>query len=285
MDIFVSQHGGFCDGVKRAYDIVRNLPLEKVRKPVFMLGSLVHNDDVVKQIERRGIRKISQEDFKKSKKGEIGTIIITAHGASPLVFKKAREKGIEIVDTTCPKVTRAQRLTQSYIRNGNQVVLVGDKGHKEVQGIWEWGERKPLLVSNVREAQKIKILSNKKTFVVSQTTQDKELVNRIFQEISKKTKDIELADTICDSTRNRQDEIRELAKKVQAVLIIGGKYSANTRRLFEIAKKINKKTFFIERAQDFSPEAIRRIKKIAIAAGASTPEWIISEVVKKLESR
>ena len=284
MDIFVSQFGGFCDGVKRAYDVVKNLSLENVKKPVFVLGSLVHNDDVVRQIEKRGIGKISQEDFEKSKKGEIGTIIITAHGVSPLVFEKIREKGIELLDTTCPKVTRAQRLTRNYIQRGEQVILVGDKEHKEVQGIWEWGEKKPFIVSSLEEAKRLKVPREKKTFIVSQTTQEKELVNEIFRQIKKKVDDVELTDTICNSTKNRQEEIKKLAKKVQAVLVVGGQYSANTRRLFEISKKINEKTFFIERAQDFSSRSIGKIKKIAIAAGASTPEWIISEVVRKLQS-
>lgn len=284
MDIFVSQFGGFCDGVKRAYDVVKDLSLENVKKPVFVLGSLVHNDDVVRQIEKKGIGKISQEDFEKSKKGEIGTIIITAHGVSPLVFEKIREKGIELLDTTCPKVTRAQRLTRNYIQRGEQVILVGDKEHKEVQGIWEWGEKKPFIVSSLEEAKRLKVPRGKKTFIVSQTTQEKELVNEIFRQIKKKVDDVELADTICNSTKNRQEEIKKLAKKVQAVLVVGGQYSANTRRLFEISKKINEKTFFIEGAQDFSSRSIGKIKKIAIAAGASTPEWIISEVVRKLQS-
>ena len=142
MKIILSQFAGFCDGVRRAFEIVQNIESEKIKKPVYVLGSLVHNQDVVKKIEEKGIHKIDMQKFLEAKPGEIGTVIITAHGAGPKIYEIAKEKNIDVIDTTCPKVIKVQRLAQVYSKRGYDIILVGDKNHKEVQSIFEWGDEK-----------------------------------------------------------------------------------------------------------------------------------------------
>lgn len=284
MKITLSKFAGFCDGVRRAYEIVASLDMEKTKKPVFVLGSLVHNDDVVKKIEEKGIGKISREDFFSSKKGEIGTIIITAHGDDPGTFEKAKENGIEIVDTTCPNVIKVQRLARVFAKRGVQVVLVGDKDHKEVRSIYEWGNKVPVVVSSEEETKNLNLDKNKKIIIISQTTQNKEKVEKIFSILKGDFFDVELINTVCLATENRQEEMRHLASSHDAVVVIGGAESANSRRLFEIARAINENSFFVENASQIESGQLLGKENVLISAGASSPDWVIEEVVDKIGS-
>jgi len=294
MKITLSQFAGFCDGVKRAFETVSALVTEnpgsdtfeyqgrKMKKPVFVLGSLVHNQDVVSKIEEKNIKKISIEEFSKAKKGEIGTIIITAHGIGPKVYAVAEEKEIAIIDTTCPKVIKVQRLAQTFIKKGYNLILVGDKDHKEVKSIYEWGEEKAFVVSNDKELEEINFDPGQKIIILSQTTQSQDFLQSVYEYIRKKYKDVEIIDTICMETRQRQDELKKIAKASDAMVIIGSTESANSTRLFEISKKINPRSVFISRVGELDDNFFRGVEKVGVTAGASTPEWIISDVIEYL---
>jgi len=283
MKITLSQFAGFCDGVRRAFEIVSNLDMEKTKQPVFVLGSLVHNSDVVKKIEEKGIRKIDLETFLQAKDGEIGTLIITAHGSGPMIYKVAKEKNIDLIDTTCPKVIKVQRLAQHFAKNGYAVILVGDKDHKEVRSIFEWAQEKPIVISSEEELKKVDLKDCKKIIVLSQTTQSIEFVNKTYDYLKEKYGETERMDTICLATDQRQSEIGKISQENDAVVVIGSPESANSTRLFEIAKKINTKAVFIERVDMLNADFFTGVESVAVTAGASTPSWIIEEVIEKLK--
>lgn len=283
MKITLSQFAGFCDGVRRAYDIVQNIEAGKIKKPVFVLGSLVHNQDVVKKIEEKGIKKIDMETFLRAESGEIGTVIITAHGAGPKIYEIAKEKNIDVIDTTCPRVIKVQRLAQVYFKRGYTIVLVGDKEHKEVQSIFEWGGSQAVLISNEEDLQNIDLEKAEKIIILSQTTQNKDFVDRAFEFIKNKYPQAEITDTICLATEQRQAEIKKMAEESDAVVVIGSPESANSNRLHEIAKELNGKAIFIERAEDLpGKEFFAGLDQVVVTAGASTPDWIIEEVLSRL---
>jgi (E)-4-hydroxy-3-methyl-but-2-enyl pyrophosphate reductase len=268
--ITVGRHSGFCFGVKRAYDLA--LANSKDRKNVFILGKLVHNSDVCYDLKKKGIREIKSIDaFKK------GTVIFTAHGVGPNIYKEAKARRLKIVDTTCPKVIKVQRLAKSYVEKGWQVIIFGDKKHKEIKGIKEWSENQGHIIGSLKEAKKIK-LNKKKYCLISQTTQNVGEFEKIKEYLNKQLPNFVFFNTICDSTLNRQNEIRELAKNNNIVLVIGGIDSANSKRLYEISKAINTKSYFIENASQTKKNWFNNIKNVAVTAGASTPEKVIKEV-------
>jgi len=282
MKITLSQFAGFCDGVRRAFETVSALETEKIKKPVFVLGSLVHNQDVVNKIEEKGIKKISMEEFEKSKPGEIGTIIITAHGIGPMAYKIAKEKEIDVIDTTCPKVIKVQRLAETFMKKGYNLILVGDKDHKEVKSIYEWGGEKAMIISSEDGLKNINFDQAQKIIILSQTTQNQDFLAKVYDFVKNKYKDVEIMDTICLETRQRQDELKKIAKNNDVMVIIGSPESANSTRLFEISKNINPKSVFISRVGELKDNFFKGAERIGVTAGASTPEWIITEVIERL---
>ncbi len=284
MKIHLSQSAGFCDGVKRAYEMINTLDMENVRKPIYILGSLVHNPEVVKKIEEKGILKITLEELVAAKEGDVGTLIITAHGIGPDVFAIAKKKNIKVIDTTCPKVIKVQRLAQVFYQRGYSVILVGDKKHSEVNGIYEWGGGKAQIVSDRAELANLKISSDAKIAVLSQTTQDEDFFNEVASFVKSQAPQAEVLSTICHATHDRQAEIKKLAGEFEAVVVIGSPISANSTRLFEISKTLNPKTFFVENASEIKLADFANIESIAVMAGASTPDWIIQDVMDLLFS-
>lgn len=285
MRITLSQFAGFCDGVRRAYEMVMDLDLSKAKKPVFVLGSLVHNPEVIKKIEGRGIQKIGRTDFFSENLGEIGTLIITAHGDSPDIFEAAKEKKIDVFDVTCPKVVKVQGLAKIFFERGYKIVLFGDKGHKEIVGIQGWSGGEAIVVSNKEDVRKADLDPYPKIAVLSQTTQNGRLYHEIARMIKEKSKgkEIEIVDTTCNSARERQEEVRKMAKDNDVVLVIGSSMSANSKRLFEIAKEINPDSYFVENTGEIDRDWFQGMESIGVAAGASTPSWIIQEAISILE--
>ena len=282
MKINLSQYAGFCEGVKRAYDMVMNLDLKDVRKPICILGSLVHNPEVNRKIEKRGIKEITREVFFNSKPEEIGAIIITAHGTGPDVYEFARRNNIDILDTTCPKVVKVQRLAMVWKKRGYKLIIVGDKDHKEVRGINDWGGGKSEIVSEEKDLGSLSYNTEDKIAILSQTTQNEKFFLEIGYKIKGRYRNAEIINTTCSTTHKRQKEARKMAKENEVMIIIGSRTSANSKRLWEISKEINSSSYFIEKSEDIDAKWIKNIKNIGITAGASTPEWIINEVVKKL---
>lgn len=288
MQIVLSKYAGFCEGVARAYDIVKKIAKDpKAKRPIFVLGSLVHNADVVARIEEMGIRKISvvsnMTEILNSLEIKSGTLIITAHGIGPEIYDFVRKNGINMIDTTCPKVIKVQKLAEIFSSKGYQLVIIGEKDHKEVKGIYEWAGKKAFFVEKEADLDTLTLDPGKKIAVISQTTQDQDFVDRAAKVIEDKYDDVEIIGSICLATQQRQNEIKKLAKENDAVIVIGSPESANSTRLYEIAKRINPKAYFIERADEINKNWLNGCKKVAISAGASTPGWVIDEIIKKLE--
>jgi len=284
MEITLSQYAGFCDGVKRAYDIVTDINMAAAKKPIFVLGSLVHNPEVNQKIEEKGIKKIEREEFFNAPRGAIGTIIITAHGVGPDVYRVAKEKGIEVIDTTCPKVIKVQRLAKHFHDKEYRLVIIGDRDHKEVRGIDEWGGGHAFIVSQKKDLMNFQIAPHQKIAVLSQTTQNEDFCREIGAFIKEKHQDTTIDMTTCDTTHVRQSEIKKMACSNEVMVVIGSKTSANSRRLWEIALSINPRSYFVETVGDIKKEWFSGINSVGVTAGASTPSWIIQDVMKHLEN-
>ncbi|MCX6766420.1 MAG: 4-hydroxy-3-methylbut-2-enyl diphosphate reductase [Candidatus Moranbacteria bacterium] len=274
--ITLGKHSGFCFGVKRAYDLT--CVNSKDCDDVYILGKLVHNNDVCEDLYKRGIKEIKAlSDIKE------GTVIFTAHGVGPGFYEKASAKGLKIIDTTCPKVMKAQRIAKNFAGKKYQVIVFGDKDHKEVKSIFEWSGKKAKIVGSPTEAKRLKLDKAKKYCLVAQTTQNVEEFKKIIAFLRSNLKNFVFFNTICESTDDRQKEIRNLAKTNDVVVVIGGKDSANSKMLHKISKSINKKSYFVENSKQLKKNWFSDIKKIAVSAGASTPEWIIEEVINKIQ--
>ncbi|HBI34465.1 MAG TPA: 4-hydroxy-3-methylbut-2-enyl diphosphate reductase [Candidatus Moranbacteria bacterium] len=289
MEITLSQYAGFCEGVERAYDIVEKIAKDpKVKRPIFVLGSLVHNEDVVEKIEKMGIQKVHVEgpleDFFEKIKDEVGTLVITSHGIGPRLYELAKEYEVPLVDATCPRVIKVQRLAKTFFDRDTQIVLIGEKNHKEVRGIFEWAQKIAVLIESDEDLCGLVLDPKKKIAVLSQTTQDQEFVDRAAAQISRKYPKAEVVDSICLTTHHRQTEIKQLAQENDVVIVIGSPESANSKRLWEIAKRVNESSYFVQRASELESKWFANCKKVAVTAGASTPGWIIDEVIAKLET-
>ncbi len=291
MKITLSKYAGFCEGVDRAYNMIKKMASDpKVKKPIFVLGALVHNEDAVKSLEKLGVVTISgKKDFFSAiggsaygRKDKIGTLAITAHGMGPEIYDFAKKKNIDLVDTTCPRVIKAQRLAKLFSEKKYQLVIVGEKDHKEVKGIFEWGKKQAQFVKKENDFKKLKLDPKKKIAVISQTTQNQEFVRHAWDVLRKKYLKVEIVDTLCLTTQNRQGEVRKRAMKNDAVVVIGSPTSANSTRLWEISREINPKSYFIERKNQLKKNWFKNCQTIWVTAGASTPKWIIADVIEYL---
>ncbi len=282
MEIHLSQYAGFCDGVKRAYNLVNSLEVDKLKKPICILGHLVHNENVAQKVEEKGVIEISRKKLFNSQRGEIGTLVITAHGVGPDIYTFAQKKQIDLIDTTCPKVIKVQRLAQVFSKRNYGIVLVGDAKHKEVEGINAWGNNKAEVISEIDDLKKISFPKNKKVVVLAQTTQNEDFFQKVAQFIEKNFTQTEIISTLCYATHERQKETKKLAHQNDVMIIIGSPTSANSRRLFDISFSLNPQTYFIAEAYELEKKWFQKAQKVAITAGASTPSWVIEEVLDKI---
>lgn len=273
----------FCDGVSRAYSMVAEFASKNDKKRILILGSLAHNDSVSEKVRQMGIKKI--KDLRAIKENDI--VIITAHGASKDVFDKILSKKAEILDTTCPKVIRAQRIAKHYADKGCKVLIFGDAGHKEVKGINGWAGHRAIIFPDLAGARKAveKCSSNKDAEAVflSQTTQDISEFKKICKYFRANFKKIQIFDTICKATYLRQKEAQRVSgDKNRMVVVVGGKDSGNTKRLWQICKKNNPNAFWVGSLDVFEKKilknAAKKFKMAVIVSGASTPMWQINEV-------
>jgi 4-hydroxy-3-methylbut-2-en-1-yl diphosphate reductase len=276
LKITVGRYSGFCFGVKRAYELacVNSRNCEKL----YILGKLVHNNDACSDLEKKGIKEIkSLYEIKE------GTVIFAAHGVGPESYQRASNLGIKIIDSTCPKVIKSQRLAKNYAEKGWQVLIFGNKKHREMKGIKEWSKNKSKIVASLEEIKKLKLDKKGRYCLLSQTTQNVAEFKEIKSYFAKNFPNFAYFNTICDATNDRQKEVRKLATNSDAVVVVGGHDSANSERLWEIAKAINPKSYFIENEKGLKKEWLKSVKNIAISAGASTPEWVIKKVVDKIK--
>lgn len=242
MKINIAKSSGFCFGVRRAINICNDLA--ENNKKVYVLGDIVHNSFVADELEKKGVRKT--ERIRPSEKS---TLIIRAHGAPRKTFERAKKCGYRIVDATCPKVKDIYRIARRLERK-NKIIIIGDHNHDEVRGIAGQLKTRPITVESPRNVTAGKFKRVKKGAVITQSTQSIDNISSIMKKLKKLIPDVKLYNTTCWTTRVKQSEIRTLPKENDLVLIIGSKTSANTKRLYQISKNINKKTYWIESAKN-----------------------------------
>ena len=277
MKINVAKSAGFCFGVKRAVKIA--LETADTGKPIFMLGDIVHNEDVVREIGSKGIQKIN----KLAGAGKNKVLLIRAHGESLKTIKKARGLGYTIVDATCPMVKEIHTIAKEMEKKGYVVIIIGDTHHDEVRGIKGQLKTKAIVIGPHGRIPVPLLSKIKKACVVVQSTQNQENVLKIVETIRPYLTELKFFNTICRPTRAKQGEIRSLPLENDVIIVIGSKTSANTRRLFEISKAINPRTHWIESKEEIKPGYFRKAKSAGITAGASTPDSITREVIEYIK--
>ncbi len=274
MKIILAKRAGFCFGVKRATQMAFEAA-EKDKK-TYTLGPIIHSPQVVNKLESLGVKVLKDLNSMDS-----GTIIIRSHGVAAGEIEEAVQKELEIVDATCPFVKKAQEHVKSLSESGYGVVVVGDADHPEVQGIVSYGGDKVFVVGSGEEVKKLPKMN--KIGVVAQTTQSFENLKNVVSECLLRGGEIRVFNTICDATAVRQEEAKELACQVDCMLVVGGFNSANTRRLAEVCAELQPRTHHIETASEINPEWFADVERVGVTAGASTPKWIIDEVMAKIE--
>jgi small subunit ribosomal protein S1 len=268
MEIILSSRLGFCFGVRRAVELVEGSPV----RPLTVLGNLIHNPQEIERLKKKGIRFESSVE-----KITEGTVVISAHGASLAIKGRVKSRGLKIIDATCPFVERLHRIA-STVPTDSLLVILGDRNHPEVSAVVADSNRAMV----VSKDDDLASLAGKSVVLVSQTTQDTDAYKTIKDRLSSVTKNLVVHETICQATRDNQDAARDTAAKVDMMLVIGGKNSANTRRLAMICEDIVE-TKHIERALDIEASWFKGRKRVGITAGASTPDWVISEVVDTIQ--
>lgn len=273
MEVILADYLGFCYGVKRAIKIARENAAPD--GSACTLGPIIHNPQMVERLKEEGVGAIDRLDDLKR-----GKVIIRSHGVGPETYERAEAMGLECVDATCPHVKKAQLSAKELAEEGRFVVIVGEKEHPEVHSIVQWAGGNVAVIETVAEAAFLPNAS--RLGIISQTTFSGERFQEIVSALLDKSRDIRVMRTICTATDQRQRAARELASKVDVMLVIGGKNSANTTRLAQLCAKICR-TYHIETAEELRPAWFDNIEKIGITAGASTPDWIIKEVYKKCQ--
>ena len=275
MEVVVAKTAGFCFGVERAVRKVYE-QIETGCPPIFTLGPIIHNEEVVRDLEGRGVRVLPDEESLKDLKE--GTVIIRSHGVGRAVYDRIKARGLSVVDATCPFVKKIHRVVQEQNGLGRRVIIIGDKDHPEVQGIRGWGDEKTLVVKDEAEMADLPDLTGEKLCIVSQTTFNYNKFQDLVEKFSEKGYYIFVLNTICNATQERQVEAGRIASQVDAMIVVGGKSSSNTRKLYEICRKECKNTYYIQTVGDFDPESVSSVRSVGITAGASTPKNIIEEV-------
>lgn len=271
LKIIRAQKAGFCFGVKRALDMAERTALISATAS---LGPLIHNQQVVEKMEKQGVRVVGE--VKEVRQGD--TLIIRSHGVPPEIYGEAQRSQIPVVDATCPFVQKAQHLAEQASKS-SQVVVVGDRLHPEVQGILGWAGGNSMAIERLEEAKALPFYE--KISVLAQTTQPAVNFHEIVEELRMHTKELTVHNTICNATEERQTVARELAGKVDVMIVVGGRNSANTRKLAGICSELTK-THLIETADELEEDWFYEVGTVGLTAGASTPDWIIEEVYKKM---
>ncbi|ADO45617.1 hydroxymethylbutenyl pyrophosphate reductase [Hydrogenobacter thermophilus TK-6] len=280
VEIVVAEHAGFCFGVKRAISIAeQSSELSKQGKRVFTMGPLIHNPQEVERLRKKGVELLYTEDALKS--GD--TVIIRSHGIPPKKERQLKELGLNVMDATCPYVKAVHDAVVKLSQEGYFVVLVGEKSHPEVIGTLGYLEESGGKGTVVESFDDLKaVLGKDKVGIVAQTTQNEQFFKEVVGEIAIWAKEVKVINTICNATSERQEDVYKLAPEVDVMIIIGGKNSGNTRRLYEISRSLNLNSYHIETADDIKPEWFIGVKRVGITAGASTPDWIINSVVERI---
>jgi len=274
MKVILAEHAGFCFGVKKAVDTV----YEQIKSDenIYTFGPIIHNEEVVKDLESKGVKVINSKDELDDVKS--GKIIIRAHGIPKETEEDINNRDIECIDSTCPFVKRIHKIAFEESSKGNTIVITGNPKHPEVEGIVSWAGKKAYVIENVEDIEKMGISMDDNITIVSQTTFNHKKFEEIVEIFKSKGYNINIVNTICNATNERQKEAEEIAAKVDAMIVIGGTNSSNTRKLYEICKNNCKYTYFVQTADDLPEGFPEGVDIVGITAGASTPKNIIEEV-------
>ncbi len=275
MEVLLADEFGFCFGVERAVDMVENSLAEN--ETVRTLGPLIHNDQEMQRLGEHGVTTIDLPV--QIKRGE--TAVIRAHGVAPEVQKELESKASKVVDATCPFVTRVQRLAARAVVENRHVIVVGNPDHPEMIGVKGYAPDNAFVINDESEVANLPKLN--RPLVVSQTTIKLKNFMDTAEAVKAKTDDeVEIVNTICSATRDRQDAARALAGQVEAFYVIGGEHSSNSRKLVAVCKEYCEKSFLIQTELEINPEDLSGVKRVGVTAGASTPKWLIDKVVTRL---
>lgn len=277
MKINLAKSAGFCFGVRRAITIA--LKTAKTKKPVFMLGDIVHNEEVVKQIQATGIKKINRLSSGKGK-----TLLIRAHGCSRHILKQASKLGYKIIDATCPMVKEIHQIARKLENQGYQIIIIGDKSHNEVLGIIGQLKSKAIVIDKLQNIPLGKIRKIIKAGIIVQSTQDLDKLPAILEILRNYIPKISFHNTICNPTRMKQNEVKVMPLKNSVMIIIGSRTSANTKRIYGISKSLNKNSYWVNNAKEIKKSWVANAKNVGITAGASTPESTIKDVIVKIKT-
>jgi 4-hydroxy-3-methylbut-2-enyl diphosphate reductase len=277
MKILIAKNAGFCMGVRRAVEMVLDSP-NKHENPICTFGPLIHNPQVLNLLKEKGISILDQVPDHGS-----GTVLIRAHGVPIDTKKNLKKAGFKIIDATCPRVIKVQTIIRKHARQGCAAIIIGDKEHPEVIGLLGYAEDKGYVVDSINDLDSLPSFKN--AIIVAQTTQNTLFFKKVKTWANQNFPHYKIYDTICDSTAKRQAEVHDLAGSVDAVIVVGGYNSGNTKRLAEIAKKTGKPTYHIQDESEIDMDALSEAGCVGIAAGASTPNWVINKIYRKLEVR
>lgn len=276
MKIIIAEHAGFCAGVKRA---VKMAEKSAGKQPLVSLGPLIHSQHEVQRLQRLGVGCTDEAGLSDLPKET--WVVIRSHGVGPQVVDSLKEQGLQVIDATCPFVSQAQKLAAQAADEGYQVIILGDKEHAEVKGLSAWTGNKALVVSSWEELEGQELAA--RVAVLAQTTEKEARFEELVDYLKRRVPEVNVLSTICKATQDRQNSARKLAQEVDVMLVIGGRHSSNTQKLWEICNSLNPASYLIEDAGDLNLEWLKNKKTIGITAGASTPAWVIEEVVKKME--
>ena len=276
MNVTVAKSAGFCFGVKRAVDTAYKEIEDNKGKKIYTFGPIIHNEHVLMDLEDKGVKVI--ENIDEVQPDENTTVIIRAHGVSKEICDKLDEKNINVIDATCPFVKKIHKIVSEKSKEGYEIVIIGSDVHPEVLGIKGWSVAKTTVIGSEEEALQYETDKDAKICIVSQTTFSYKKFNKLVEIIEKKNYNSIVVNTICNATSERQTEAREIAGKVDVMLVIGSKTSSNTQKLYEICREECENTYYVQTASDIEGVVTDSCVSVGITAGASTPNNIIEEV-------
>jgi 4-hydroxy-3-methylbut-2-enyl diphosphate reductase len=276
MKIEIAAHAGYCYGVKRAFDQIKEVP-QDAEGNIYTLGPIIHNPQAVEALKKeKGVKPVKDLD-------EIaeGTVVVRTHGLPPQILARARAKGLGIIDATCPHVTAAQQRARELVEDGYSLIILGERNHPEVVGILAHAQGEGVVVEEPGDLESIGRL--KKVGLVVQSTQELEKLAEVAGRLSGRCQELKIYNTICSATVDRQSAARALARRADVMVVVGGRNSGNTRRLGHVCEKEGKPTYHIESAGDLDPSWFDGAELVGVTAGASTPDFVLREVVGSLE--
>lgn len=290
LNVAIDRSSGFCWGVVRTIEIAEQELQGK--KEIFSLGDVIHNPMEIERLQQQGLQTVKVADLE-SVRGK--TVLVRAHGEPPSTYKRAEELGITIIDATCPVVTKVQERIRRFYTDGYQVVVFGKKEHAEVVGLVGQTNGEAIVIKSLEEIERVAL--DRKTVLFSQTTMDKPMFHQIKEELQKRVKELVVGsieeeaiefhakDTICGQVSGRDKKIREFAKANDVVVFVAGRASSNGKVLFEIAREANSRIYFIEQPDELKPEWFEGITNVGITGATSTPQWLMEQVKKVIESK